>query len=190
MKIEKLDDMRLIISLTEKDMKAFKIDNQNFDWSNDSSKSVIDKLLSDAKEQTGFVVDKHRLMIEFFPNGAGCVIMFTLLSKGSKKRKIYKIKGSGEPFIYYFVTLEDLFCALNQLSKIQNYISESQIVYYDKKYFIILYTHVGLTPSSSMILSEYGILYGYGKIKAARVCEFGKTIATKDAISQISPLFS
>lgn len=185
MKIEKLDNLRLIVSLTDEDMKAFKIDNQEFNWPDSHSKSAINDLLSIAKEETGFFSINNKLMIEFFPKSIGCVILFTLLGKSIKKRRIYKIKGSGEPFIYCFKDLEDLLCALKQLVLFPNHISESYVIHYNKKYFMILYTKIGLIPASSIILSEYGNLYGYGKIKAARVLEFGKVIVKGDAIRKI-----
>lgn len=185
MKIEKIDNTRLIVSLTDEDMKAFNIENNSVEWSDNSAKIAIDSILKIAQEETGFIITNHKLMIEFFPKDPGCVILFTLLGKFEKKRKIYRIKGSGEPFIYCFDTLEDLLGALKQLIRVQNHIAESCIIYYHQKYFMVLYTLLGLVPASSTILSEYGNLYGYGKIKAAKVLEFGKIIVSNDAIKKM-----
>ena len=185
MTIDRIDDTRLLISLTEEDLQSFGLRFDQILWSDSRTKVVIRSLLALAKAETGFSVESHRVMIEVIPKLEGCLILFTLLDKRERERKKYKIKSMGEPFIYIFETAEDLLSALERIYAISSHIEDSKLLEYKNRYYLVLYTKSGLIPSVSVILSEYGNKAGCGKVAAAKIAEYGTVVAEHRAIETI-----
>ena len=186
MVVELIDKTRLLIILDGTDMLAFDFTFDDFFWEDPHSKQIVKDLLEIAKERTGFSADDKKLMIEAIPQGDGCMILFTLLpSKKDGKRKTYKIKNSGEPFVYVFENSDNLLNAVEKLFNMSNSSYDSQLLFYKNKYYLIINASNGLPPPMSILLSEYGNLKGKGKRTFARISEYGKTIIDKNAIQKI-----
>lgn len=190
MTIERVDDKRLIISLSEEDMKIFDITFKKFDWSNDFSKNLINQLLALAKEETGFSTENKKMMIDLLPQNGGCIIFVTTISKVTKeKRKIYKIKKSRGPFIFVFKNIENVINAIDKIRNISIMDFKNKLVEYENCYFLILCPCVCLPTQLKSIFNEYGKLCGEGLIKNSIITEWGNTVIPENAMKVIYQYF-
>lgn len=186
MNISKIDDIRLLISLANEDMQEFDLRFDQFLWSDKKSRNIIRELLEIAEEKTGFSVENKRLMIEAVPINDGCAILFTLLSDKLKlARKKFRVKNKHEPLVYEFNSAGDLLDVVNKLLPLNSNIRLSTVIEIQRKYYLIIYTNVGVTSAVSVILSEYGKWKGSGKISESRLMEYGKVLSKDNAIEQI-----
>lgn len=186
--LEKIDETRLLIALSDEDMKSLDISFKELDWTDDYSRKVIKKLLHRAKNETGFSTDENKLMIEAIPQLNGCFVLVTLLAQKSHDnipRKFYKIKNNSRPFIFSFKNSENLICAVERLYNLQNKFIENKIIKYKNQYFFILYLNGFISSRLLAILSEYGVLIGKDLVTAAKINERGKIIAENNAINQL-----
>ena len=183
--MDRIDETRLLVSLTGEDMKAFDLEYDQFLWTDKHSKIVVRNLLDIAKKETGFYFEGKKLMIEVIPKASGCVLLFTLLDKEEKKRKVYKIKRKEEPSIYVFSDIENVLLTLERLTAIKNHVLKNALIQYGNKYFMVIYTEYGLIPQVASVLGEYGDFCANGKIVAAKLFECGNVIEENNAIDII-----
>ena len=185
--LEKIDDTRLLIALSDEDMKSMDLSFKKLNWTDDTSRKVIKKLLYRAKKETGFSTDDNKLMIEAIPQSNGCFVLVTLLAQKSHDnlpRKFYKIKRDFKPFIFSFKNSEHLLCAIERIYKLQDKFLKNKIIFFKDQYFLILYLRGFISSRISAILSEYSVLAGKDPVTAAKIDECGELIAD-DAINQI-----
>lgn len=188
--IELLDDRRLLIALAAEDMQTYGLSFEKLFWKDNKSRDAIKDLLEFAEQKTGFSVKGKRLKIETIPQSKGCVMLFTLITNEDvEKRKIFKIKGTGEPFVYEFENAEDLLCAIERIFNKTKSIKDSRLLGYNRKYYLSIYTDTGLSPHASVLLSEYGRLKGNGHRLVSRIGECGTIIVPKNAIQVIGKYF-
>lgn len=190
MTIDKIDDKKLLISLTDDDMQAFDLRFNQFLWSDIHSRLVISNLLSLAKAETGFHIDKNRLMIEVIPKLDGCMVFFTVLgNKAATARKRFRIKTNADPLIYVFDDFENIIRAVAQLRTAKKNIFNSRVLRYKDKYFLILYTKTLLSTADSMALKEYSKFNYQGKIATSRISEYGTVMINEQAVEKIGEYF-
>ncbi len=192
--IERIDEKRLMIVLEEGDMNSLDLTYEGISWKNHRFKLLVAKLLALAKFKTGFSVDDCKLSIETIPQGAGCMIIFTLFPK--LKPETISVddtsdppsKGvSANPYIYKFSSGKDLLDVCEQLGKINSSnIGSNSVFRLGEKYFMIIYPDNTMLPKNiSVILSEYGQQVKFSKVCEAQLYESGKVIHKKNAISYI-----
>lgn len=188
MTIELIDDKHLIIALSEEDMKTFSITFKQLDWNNDFFKKVISELLALAKKEADFFTDNQKMTIEMLPQNGGYVIFITVISK-TPKRKIYKIKSIFGPYIFIFKNIDNVISAVDKINKKNIPQYQNQLIEYQGSYYLVLYPIASLPTCIKLIFSEYGKIYGNGKLKSARINELGDTLIKENAIKTISHYF-
>lgn len=190
MTIERIDDKRLIIALSEEDVKELSMVFEKLDLENKLFQSFITQLISLAEKKTGFPIENRKMVIEFLAQNGGYVIFITLLSsKIGHERKVYKIKNDPRPMIFIFKDIENLINAIRRIDKSILSNLKSNLVEYKDFYFLILFPKTILPKSLRFIFNEYGRPYGNGFIKTAKLCERGYTIIQNNAIETIFKFF-
>lgn len=192
--IERIDEKRLMIVLQEDDMNSLDLTYEAISWKNHRFKLLVAKLLALAKFKTGFSVDDCKLSIETIPQGAGCMIIFTLFPKlkpetiSPDNAPVSSPKEANiNPYIYKFNSGKDLLDVCEQLGKInRSNIGSNSVFRLGEKYYMIIYPNDAALPKNiSVILSEYGQQVRFSKVYEAHLYESGKVIHKKNAISYI-----
>lgn len=183
--LEKIDEKRLLIALSNKDMDLLDLTFKQLSWENAYSRQVIKKILSRAETETGFFVNNNKLMIEAIPQNSGCFVLVTLLSKKNLGRKIFKIKEKLKTYLFEFKSSEDLLCAIERLYSKQNIKIKNAVFEYNKTYYILINVRGYISSDFQAIITEYGNLVGKDSIAASKIIELGNLIAQDNAIKAI-----
>ena len=184
--LDKIDEKRLLIALSNEDMALLDITFKQLDWKNDYSREIIKNLLIRAEHEIGFSIDNSKLLIEAIPQTNGCFVLITLLSNKLKRhRKTYKIKNNTKPFIFHFKDAEDLFCAIERIYESQSYFSDSAVIEASESYYAVFYINNSTSSKIQAIISEYGDLVGKSNLLATRLFEKGNVIFKNHAVEEI-----
>lgn len=188
--IERVDNNRIIIALSQDDMKTLGLVFRKLDFENKLYKTLVDNLIDIAGKEVGFPIENKKMIIEFLPQNGGYVIFITLVSiRKKEKRKVYKIKGNGGPVIFFFSEIENLIAAIQRVREVYNSNLKSDLLLYNDYYFLILSPKTLLSGSLKFIFNEYGKNYEKGLLSAAKVYEHGKVIIKSNAIETIYKYF-
>ncbi|MDQ5984125.1 MAG: Adapter protein MecA [Eubacteriales bacterium SKADARSKE-1] len=183
--LEKIDEKRLLIALSSKDMDLLDLTFKQLSWKNAYSRQVIKKILTRAETEIGFFVDNNQLMIEAIPQNSGCFVLVTLLSKKKLGRKIFKIKEEIKPYLFEFKSSEDLLCAIERLYNNHKIKLKNTVFEYDKTYYILINSKGYISLDLQTIITEYGNLIGKDGVTTSKIVELGNLIAKDDAIDVI-----
>ena len=180
--LNRIDENRLLIALSSEDMELLNITFKQLDWNNEYSREIIKNLLLRAKKEMNFSIDSNKVLIEAIPQKAGCFVLITLLARANGKRKIYKVKEPGKPFVFSFECLEDLLCSIERIYSKRHPIFSSSIVKCKNDYYMILNINGSISSKLEAIMSEYGRLAGRDSLSVAQLYEQGEVIAKDNAI--------
>ena len=194
MKIEKLTDDKLKITLSIDDLEERNINLHSFMYNSPESQDLFWELLQTAEKDYDFHVDDSFIYVEASTTGSG---IFTLLvtktddkapeiprvtrpKKITKdsfrlKRKAPEVKTSNN--YYVFQTFEDIidFCSICDTSILNdNTLYQLNDAYYLKIDFVPYH----------MIL-DYATVVKYTPVLEARISEYGKVIIEHDALQTI-----
>lgn len=185
--LDKIDEKRLLIALSNEDMNFLDITFNQLHWKNDYSREIIKSLLAKAESEIGFASDNKKLLIEAIPQSDGCFVLITLLSnKVNNSRKNYKIKNNFNPFIFFFKDADSIFALIERIyynDKDFNFV-DSSIIEFKNSYYVIFFINGSISSNMSAIISEYGNFVGKDTILAARIFEKGNVIVKNKAIEK------
>ncbi|MDR1013359.1 MAG: adaptor protein MecA [Lactobacillales bacterium] len=183
--LECISKRKLLIALSNEEMKKFDLTFKQSNWNNNYVHNIIRKMLLVAMDKTGFNAANHDVIIEAMPRDEGCVMVVTLLANNKYHKKLYKIKDRTEPLIFAFDTLEDLLNLVERIYKLNINVDHNQIIQENNAYYIIIYAKQSINKKILPIICEYGRLHGKGFVESARYNEKGKTIIIDDAINTL-----
>ena len=211
MDLIKISDTKLKIMLTSADMTRYDLHSDGISIADQHVRTVLKKLLEDAREQTGFDADTSRLFVQMYPSADGGCELFVskedtlesaspfysgitapLLPKPiTQARSIKKFERHGRDMCAYsFTNLEQLICVCKRLGNV-GFPGKSK-VYTDTKhtYYLFLWD---FSPPSLYSIDEYCFLGEYGSRENARtlqtyIGEYGTLICDQDAVSTLSQL--
>lgn len=180
--LERISNRKLLISLSNEEIKKFNLTFKRSNWNN--SYNIIKNLLVFAKAETGFNAENCELKIETLNQSDGCLMLITLLSQNLKQsRKLYKIKSRPQVFVFSFDTTENLLCAVERLYKLHTKIDNAQLIQINEKYYMILSLKQSISYKILPLISEYGELNTKGLVECARCTERGTEILPNNAIN-------
>ncbi len=186
--LDKIDEKRLLIALSDEDMDFLDITFNQLHWKNDYSREIIKNLLARAETEIGFDSNNKKLLIEAIPQTNGCFVLVTLLANKSNKvaRKTFKIKNKSKPFTFFFRDSDAIFALIERIYDKNFNITNSSIIEIKNSYYLIFQVN-GPIPSNLMtIIGEYGELIGKDSIVAARIFEKGNVLIENTAIENFS----
>ena len=117
MHIEKIDDRRIVISLSDKDMQNCGVTFETLGLNSSHSREVLRSLLNDARTQTGISFSGQRVLVEALQYEHGCLLLLTF-SGVALGRKTYRIKKHGTDRIYRFDNADDFLACLLSVSRL------------------------------------------------------------------------
>lgn len=196
MRFEKLDDNKIKIVVTLKDLEEKNIDFHSFMSNSIQSQSLFLDILNEAEKNVGFVTNNYNLQIEAFATSDG-VFIFTItrmsiINIPKEKTKRYKRKllsNNKNLKIYSFDNFDDFcnfcVCFKKQFSNLNYYFKNVSLVLYNSTYFIILYdNNVNRLIEKQFLsyISEFASLCNSSELFYIKLLEHGDIIIANNAI--------
>ena len=198
LKMEKLTDDKLKITLSIDDLEERNINLHSFMYNSPESQDMFWELLQKAEKECGFFVDDSFIYVEASTSGSG---NFTLLvtktnqdapvPKMNKTKKLTKDNirlkrkstsvNNNAICIYQFASFDDLleFCNLCDTS----ILSDNKLYEFDHEYYLKC-----MTIPYQMIV-EYAIVHKNYSNLEAKLSEYGKVVIEHDALQTLSHFF-
>lgn len=198
MKIEKLNEDKVKITINIFDLKEKNIDFNSFMANSIESQELFSEMLDEAEKKVGFTTENYKIMIEALALNNGDFI-FTItriipekakVSKGNlhikRKKNIIDTKES----IYCFNTFNDFYDFCNCLSYycigiLDTFSNDFYLYKYNNKYFLIISNINKNSPIFiyiSSIISEFSTLINNPNLFENKLFEYGNIIFKNDAI--------
>ena len=208
MKIEKLNEDKIRITLNIRDLEEKNIDFHSFMSNSIDSQSLFLDMLEQAEEEIGFVTKDYKIMIEALATVEGDFILTVTrvlpdIEKSNLKRKKVKIsrkstKPSGDIAIYEFKSFDDFcdFCSSidsNLIKTFKECFSKSVLYLYESNYYLVLtsiYARPDLLKNFCSSITEFGNYVHNSKLFNKKLSEYGSIIMKKNAINICKKHFS
>lgn len=153
MKIEKLNEDKIRITLNKEDLEAENIDFHTFMSNPIESQDIFLDMLEKAEKEVGFITDDYRLMIEALAmNDGNFILTVTRMEVEKKERISYKKKKvnikrkniniHSDIAIYRFESFDDFcefcnFISNGTLHNLNNFINSISLYSYNDKYYLV-----------------------------------------------------
>ena len=196
MKIEKLTENKIRITLNLNDLEEEHIDLHSFMSNSPESQALFYNLLSQAEKEVGFYTKDYKLMIEAIavPEGNFILTITRLPEKEQSKRQV-KIKRKTSTVneglvIYSFNSFDDYceFCKYLSLHlKSESYLKLKKVslCLYNSKYYLCIHINKSNLPIVNTInceISEFGNSVNNPDLFERKLLEYGKVIFKTNAI--------
>lgn len=191
MKIEKLNENKIKITLSSDDLKARNIDVQSFIYNTPESQDLFWDVMKEAEKEYGFSVDESMVYVEASATATGIFTLTVTKTANSLnqtnthkkvKRPNYKLKRKNtitplNNCIYKFSSFDDI-CDFCKFSNIENF-GNNALYELDSNYYLLTTT----VPNCNIL--EYAIKEHHIDILLAKISEYGKKIIDKNALETI-----
>ena len=202
MKIEKLTENKIRITLNIEDLAEKNIDFHEFMSNPIDSQALFLDMLEQAEKEVGFVTRDCKIMLEALVTSAGTFILTVTRvapelspSSSTPKRKL-KVKKKISSFtinksaVFEFLTFDD-FCdyglsiTTEMSSNINSSIKNSKLCLYEGKYYLVidkLPSNKDFIKSFFSSILEFCTFISYSDTYKNKILEHGKIILGKNAI--------
>lgn len=210
MKIEKLDENKIRITLNMEDLRERDIDYHSFMASSIESQSIFLDMLDTAEKEVGFNTDDCRIMIEALALKDGHFILtitkfahnreegFKEEIKISQKKKTLHIKRKRPTFassktIYSFESFDSFcdFCTFLEKSpfkeELSSFASTSDLYEYNSNYYLVF---TGINLNSELLdficpcITEFAHFVNNSELFEKKITEYGNLIIKDVAITK------
>ena len=202
MKIEKLNENKIRITLDLKDLAEKDIDFHTFMANPIESQNLFFDVLEQAEKEVGFKIKDCKIMLEAIAMSDGVFVLTVTRIEGEKPkidapvRKKVKIKikikniDIDKCAIFEFMNFDDFLDFNNSLSKeavttIKKCVGSSKLYLYDGKYYLIvdkIANDQALIKHFCASVLEFGRLVSNSSTYKSTIAEYGKAIIKKNAV--------
>lgn len=200
MKIEKLNENKIRITLDINDLKEKNIDFHSFMSNSIDSQALFIDMLEQAEEEIGFITKDYKIMLEALATSDGNFILTVtrilpeIENDLEKKRKVKVSRKSPtlnkDIAIYEFNTFDDFcdFCTSLDNSLLKSFktiLLNSSLYSYENSYYLTL---SNITASKELLksfcsyITEFATYVHKTQIFHKKLLEYGKVIMKKNAI--------
>ena len=186
MKIEKLSDSKIKLTVTFEDMERLGVKLEHFIEDTPQAREFFKQIMKRAEDETGFCAENAHLMIEAMPVKSNGIVFFvtnldTHVFQNKKPRVRAKaVTENKSIFIYEFEYFDDICDFVKIAAPLQ---SGGAIYSLNGKYYLISDSEI------SPLIFEYGRRTVKEYITPIYLSEHGTCIIEKDAISTIEKYF-
>lgn len=190
MKMELLENGCLKIMLTDEELQAMDLTFERLDYRNAETQRAIQKLLSAARQETGFHSNGD-LTVEAIPLENGCLLLLT----PSLSRRRIRMKKAVGPYIYRIQDIDGLFCLAENWNRLQSrrrltpgaacIAAGSSLYRLDGAFGLVLYPAMPLSKEIGALLQEFAQPAGEGDASAAFAAEHGQPLVIGDALPRL-----
>lgn len=196
MKIEKLAEDKIKITITIDDLQARNIDLYSFVYNSPESQDLFWDVMNEAEKEYGFNVDDSMIYVEASTSGSG---NFTFIvtktdekpvvkfNASKQSRDVIKLKRKKLPYflkdgLYKFDSFDDV-CNFCKTADIKS-ILDTKLYSYDNNYYL----KAGIIPTTSIL--EYAEIVKLSSLVESRILEYGNLIIDNDVINTINSFFN
>ena len=197
MKIEKIAEDKIKITITIDDLAARNIDLYSFMYNSPESQDLFWDVMNEAEREYGFNVDDSMIYVEASTSGGG---NFTLIVTKTKEKPTIKLNPSKstpkeniklkrkkipsylKDGIYKFDSFEDIcnFCkSVDARAIVDSVLYKMNETYYLKS---------AIMPATSIL--EYATIVKYPELVEARIKEHGEVVISEKAVETINMYFN
>lgn len=207
MKIEKLTENKIRITLNTDDLKEKNVDFHSFMSNSLDSQTLFLDMLDEAEKEIGFVTKDYKIMIEAIAMTDGNFILtVTRMSQENEKEKNKKVKVKRKVAnienslgIFEFNTFEDFcaFCGSVTSLNINNFkmaVEKDSLFTYNSNYYLVLKS---VNLNSNLFfkdfffkITEFSSFINYPELFERKLIEYGKVIIENDAIQTCIKYFT
>ena len=195
MRIEKINDRKLKILLTNDDLKKRDIKMTELAFGTDKTRELFKEMMNIATDEYDFDAEDSQLMIEAIPISLEAImILVTKMDDDQKDSFSKKIKSKNlkkddsHLSIFEFNTLEDVVLVAKTL--FGRFTDENYLMKMKGKYYLLLQNDNELDEISDndleIIIGEYGKKCTVNSLSRAYFFEHGEMIANNPAIDILS----
>lgn len=203
MKIEKLTENKIRITLNLNDLEEEHIDLHSFMSNSPESQALFYNLLNQAEKEVGFYTKDYKLMIEAIaiPEG-NFILTVTRLPEKEQSKKQVKIKRKtstvNEGLVIYSFNFFDDYCefckylSLHLKSETYLKLKKVSLCLYNSKYYLCIHINKSNLPIVKAInceISEFGNSVDNPELFERKILEYGKIIFKTNAISNCVKAF-
>lgn len=176
MKIEMQSGDKIMVELTDSDMKSLDITYEDMDYGNIETRRVIWTLLDEAKRVLGRNIDpSERMLIEAMPGeNGGCTLLFTVLPFDAGTRKKLVMKKSTEPVLMLAENRDALLSAVKLLDNFSAKCGGYEILGQGGESYVLLRPAACDGQFFTTLLCEFGDIIDADEQEIARLREYGK----------------
>lgn len=200
MKLEKLNDNKIRITLNSDDLKENDIDFHTFMSNPIESQELFFSVLDKAEKELGFVTEDYKIMVEALAMSNGNFILTVTRIEPEKGKSTYKRKKinikrktcitDGSKAIYSFNSFDEFceFCKFlnnNILKNINSFVDSVSLYEYNKKYYLIfsnLHMNSNLLKSFCSSITEFASFVDHADLFEIKLLEYGNLIMKDNAI--------
>ncbi len=202
MKIEKLSDDKIRITLNIEDLEENDIDFHSFMANPIESQDLFTTMLEKAEKEVGFITEDYRVMIEALAMSNGNFVLTVTRICQEKGKNTYKPKKLNikrktsnidfKKAIYCFETFDEFlgyceFLKQDMLKNIENFSSHVRLYeYHDKYYFVLeeIQMNVNLLKSFTSSITEFAHFIDNSDLFESKLLEYGTVIFKDNAVTQ------
>ena len=203
MKLEKLNDDKIRITLNSDDLKENNIDFHTFMSNPIESQDLFFNVLDKAEKELGFVTDDYKIMVEALAMSNGNFVLTVTRIEPEKGRTTYRKKKINikrknfvtdtKKAIYSFNSFDEFcsFCTfLNNsvLKNVNDFVDSISLYEYNKKYYLVfsnLHMNNNLLKSFCSSITEFAIFVEHSDLFETKLLEYG-TLVMKDKAIDIA----
>ena len=177
LKIKEIGDEKIVVSLSEDDMKDLDITYDEMDYSNIETRRVIWTILDEARINLGKSIDMQgKILIEVCPDeNGGCIMYFTVMPQNDgKSGKKLIMKKDAEPLLLELSDENAFIDVFRILKEKKENVVSFEGYKYKNKYYYIIQPKVASSVYLTYLLSEFGDIEIAAKEDTATLCEYGK----------------
>lgn len=190
MTIEQLSGVRIVITLSEKDMELFSLEYDNICFEDETFQKVLKRLIKLAQERITIPMQNKTLFIEALERLGGCVLLITILPRDKTGAKRYRLKQSSGSIMFSFENSDDLTDCMVQLYKNGFRLLRGEVFNTSNEYNLIINPSNSRSHQVLSVLSEYSAKQTESKIKIAAVREHGTSLAAGFPVMKIGSAFA
>lgn len=201
MKIEKLTENKIRITLNLEDLKEKDIDLHTFMSNSIETQKIFLDMLEEAEKEVGFKTDNYRIMIEALALSNGTFILtVTKIEKDIDKeknkykkvhikRKLTNLKSKDA--VYLFSSFEEFcdFCKIFSQESIitrKSFCSKCSLYTYNKSYYLIL-NNINFSLEFTKVffnnIIEYASPVHHPNLLKGKIQEYGEVIIKNNALN-------
>lgn len=200
MKIEKLNEDKIRITLNMEDLKEKDIDFHSFMSNSIESQKIFLDMLDEAEKEVGFVTDDYRVMIEALAMTDGNFILTVTRLAPEKEKSTYKKKKvnikrknalpNTAKAIYCFDSFDEFcgFCNFlnnNIFKYIKDFAKDISLYLYKEKYYLVftdIRLNINLLKTFCSSITEFAHFIYNSDLFESKLLEYGELIIKNNAI--------
>lgn len=207
MKIERMSENQLKLTLTKDDLAERKIKLEDLITPSEKTQKLFHDIMEQALDEEDFISENTPLMVEAVPSGSdGIMIIVTKVSNKEKKATAQdmrrwkkkpldsmaqKEEKNADILVYSFPTLDAVIGVSMRLAGA--FKGESAVYKNENKYFLVLqgdtYTAEESTEALEQILKEYGQKHISTPLAKYYLLEHGETLIAEQAVKALAKTF-